>query len=212
MSWWDVLGAGLNLAAGVAGASAAESAAKTQAKAQREAGAQLRPYAELGDYAAGEMRGRLNRNALLKDFDFTRKDFKADPGYQFRLEEGNKAIDRAAGARGGRYSGATLKALQRFGQDYASNEYGRAYQRAFDQDANNRTMQYNFLAGPINAGQGASATIGNYMSNAGDARAAGQVGAANSLFGGAADAYNVANTNRYLRNNPYAYLLPGGMR
>lgn len=52
-----------------------------------------------------------------------------DPGYQFRLKEGQKAIDAAANA-GGRYnSGRTLKELTRYGQDYASNEYGNAFNR-----------------------------------------------------------------------------------
>jgi hypothetical protein len=55
--------------------------------------------------------------------------FQADPGYQFRLGEGNKAIERAASSRGGLYSGATLKALQRFGQDHASNEFGNVFGR-----------------------------------------------------------------------------------
>lgn len=57
-------------------------------------------------------------------------DFKKDPGYQFRLDEGLKAIRRGAAASGGRGSGATMKALQRYGQNYASGEYQNAYQRA----------------------------------------------------------------------------------
>ena len=59
--------------------------------------------------------------------------YKTDPGYEFRRGEGERAIDRAAGGAGarggGRYSGATLKALTAYGQDFASNEYGRAYAR-----------------------------------------------------------------------------------
>lgn len=211
MSFWDLLtdnlpdivGAGLNVAGGVAGYKASKNAAKSQRRAAEQAQAQFRPYAELGDFAAGEMKGRLNKNALLKAFDM--RDFEADPGYNFRLEEGNKAIDRAAGARGSRYSGATMKGMQRFAQGLASDEF----QRAYDRDANNKTMQYNFLAGPINAGMGASGTVGQYMSNAGDARAAGQVGAASNLWGGLSDAYNTFQTNRYLRNSPFMYLMPG---
>lgn len=204
MSFWDLVGAGLNVAGGIAGYKAAKSAAKAQERAAEGAQAQFRPYAELGDYAAGELKGRLNKNALLGDF--TMQDFQADPGYNFRLSEGTKAIDRAAGARGSRYSGATLKGMQRFAQGLASDEF----QRAYDRDSNNRTMQYNFLAGPVNAGMGASGTIGQYMGNAGDARAAGKVGAASNLWGGLSDAYNTYQTNRYLRNSPFTYLMPGG--
>lgn len=57
-------------------------------------------------------------------------DLQADPGYQFRLQEGLKALDRQAAARGGLISGSALKGAQRFGQDMASQEYGQAYGRA----------------------------------------------------------------------------------
>ena len=52
-----------------------------------------------------------------------------DPGYGFRLSEGMKALDRQAAARGGLMSGGALKAAQRYGQDYASGEFGNAYRR-----------------------------------------------------------------------------------
>lgn len=52
-----------------------------------------------------------------------------DPGYQFRLGEGLKALDRQAAARGGLISGAALRASQRYGQEFASNEFGNAYNR-----------------------------------------------------------------------------------
>lgn len=52
-----------------------------------------------------------------------------DPGYQFRLGEGLKSLDRQAAARGGLISGAALRAAQRYGQDVASQEFGNAYNR-----------------------------------------------------------------------------------
>lgn len=60
---------------------------------------------------------------------FTMADFKADPGYAFRLSEGLKSLDRSAAARGGLLSGATLKGITRYSQDAASQEYGNAYNR-----------------------------------------------------------------------------------
>ena len=45
------------------------------------------------------------------------------PGYDFRLNEGTRAIEGSAAARGGLYSGATMQALQNYGQDYATNAY-----------------------------------------------------------------------------------------
>jgi hypothetical protein len=54
---------------------------------------------------------------------------QTDPGYGFRMSEGLKALERSAAARGGLMSGATGKALQRYGQDVASQEFGAAYNR-----------------------------------------------------------------------------------
>ena len=42
--------------------------------------------------------------------DFAMSDYQADPGYAFRLGEGQKALDRQAAARGGLISGGALKA------------------------------------------------------------------------------------------------------
>ena len=52
-----------------------------------------------------------------------------DPGFQFRLGEGEQGIERAASARGGLNTGGTLKALMRFGQGLARQEYGNVYNR-----------------------------------------------------------------------------------
>ena len=80
-----------------------------------------------------------------------------DPGYQFRLSEGMKALDRQAAARGGLISGGALKAAQRYGQDLGSQEFGAAYNR---------------LASLANVGPqaaGVMSTLGqNYASNVGN--------------------------------------------
>lgn len=56
-------------------------------------------------------------------------DFEISPSYQFRLEEGQKALERSAAARSGLTSGSTLKAVQRYGQDMASLEYDNILRR-----------------------------------------------------------------------------------
>jgi hypothetical protein len=48
--------------------------------------------------------------------------FRANPGYQFGLDEGRNQVEASAAARGGLNSGATLKALTRFGRDYADQQ------------------------------------------------------------------------------------------
>ena len=60
---------------------------------------------------------------------FGMQQFQADPGYAFRMSEGMKALERSAAARGGLMSGATGKALTRFGQDLGSQEYTNAFNR-----------------------------------------------------------------------------------
>ena len=54
---------------------------------------------------------------------------KADPGYQFRLDEGMRALERGASARGGLLSGGFSRKALRYASDYASNEYGKVYDR-----------------------------------------------------------------------------------
>lgn len=51
--------------------------------------------------------------------------FEAFPGYQFRLDEGQRAIEGSAAARGGVMSGKNLKDLTEFAQGTASSEFGR---------------------------------------------------------------------------------------
>ena len=82
--------------------------------------------------------GETLLSPIPTDYSYPEFNFQTEPGYQFRLNEGNKAIDRAAAANQLPKGGATLKALLKYGQDYASNEYGNAYNRY----ANNRTFDY----------------------------------------------------------------------
>ena len=66
-------------------------------------------------------------NSLLQSFNET--EMKADPGYAFRVAEGQKAIERSTAAKGGLQSGAALKAATRYGQEMGSQEYQNAYNR-----------------------------------------------------------------------------------
>jgi len=70
-------------------------------------------------------------------------DFQGDPGYQWRLQQGANAVDQSAAARGTQLSGATLKALQRYGQNFGSNEYQNAYARNRQAYLDKRDFGYN---------------------------------------------------------------------
>jgi hypothetical protein len=145
--------------------------------------------------------------------DFGMSDFQADPGYAFRLSEGQQALDRSAAARGGLISGGALKAATRYGQDMGSQEY----QNAFNRYQTSRSNQLQPLGNLMASGQSAASNQGtaaaNYGTNAGQAymaggqaTAAGQLGAANSLASGlqgTVSAYqNQQNFNDFLNRQP----------
>lgn len=90
-----------------------------------------------------------------------------DPGYQFRLQQGKKALEDSAAARGGVLSTGTAEDLTKFGQDYASNEYGNVYSRAqqqYEQAHNifreNQTDTFNRYASLAGLGQTSTGTAG----------------------------------------------------
>jgi len=110
----------------------------------------------LGDNTGGAEYGKYGR-------DFSMADYQADPGYAFRLSEGQQAIDRSAAARGGTQSGAALKAAARYGQDMGSQEYGNAYSRY----QTNRTNRLAPLGSLMTSGQNAAANTGAAAGNYG---------------------------------------------
>lgn len=132
---------------------------------------------------------------------FTLADYQADPGYQFRLDEGNKGIERSAAARGSQLSGATLKALARFGQDTASNEYQNSYNR-FNND---QSTQFNRLSGIAGTGQQQVNALGqagqNYANQVGNntINTANQIGS-NTIGAGNARAASYVSTANGINN------------
>lgn len=99
--------------------------------------------------------------SLLKPFNGVVSE-QNDPGYQFRLNQGNQQINNSAAARGELLSGNTLQALNQFGQDYASNEYQNTYNRY----NNDQTNIYNRLAAMAGLGQTATNALGQSGQNA----------------------------------------------
>lgn len=60
----------------------------------------------------------------------TWQSLQEDPGYQFRLNAGQGALERSAAARGVLRTGGTLKDILEYGQNFAGQEYENAYNRA----------------------------------------------------------------------------------
>ena len=181
MSGWV---AGATVVGSLIGAKASKSAASTQAAAaeqasdlQREIFQQTRadqePWRQAGVNALGVMQSTAGN--VPAAFKFGAGDYQADPGYAFRLSEGQKALDRQAAARGGLISGGALKAAQRFGQEMGSQEYGNAYNRAltsYGTDVARENQLYNRQAALAGIGQTATNLVGtagqNYATNVGN--------------------------------------------
>jgi len=134
--------------------------------------------------------------------DFGMADYQADPGYQFRLSEGQRALAHSAGGRGGLVSGNSLKAMQDYAQNSASGEYANAFNRY----QANRSNQLAPLQSLMGAGQSATnfigqagannaSTMGGYMTGGAAAQAAGQVGTANAITGGLGTYLNYSQGN-----------------
>lgn len=101
----------------------------------------------------------LKRGGLLKNF--SEEDFRTDPGYNFIRSEGQRGIQNSAAARGSALSGATLKALTRFNQGTADQQYQNAYNR-YNQD---RTLQSELLTGVGRMGQQAKTAQAGFRQN-----------------------------------------------
>jgi len=75
----------------------------------------------------------------------TGDDLLKDPGYQFRLDEGSKALQASRAAQGVLNGGGTLKDVLDWGQKAASQEYGNMFDRslsAFDRNYRSSFDQY----------------------------------------------------------------------
>jgi len=189
------IGTGLALLGSAAvGAYASNRAAKTQAQAAERAGdlqyRQFREGVELQEPWRQAGMTALNKliPAATEYTPFGMQQFQQDPGYQFRLTEGLKALDRQAAARGGLISGGALKAAQRYGQEMASGEYTNAFNR-YQAERQARLNPLQSLAGVGQTtaqqlaaqGQQMASNVGQAQAAAAQARASGYMGGANAL-------------------------------
>lgn len=136
-----------------------------------------------------------------------------DPGYMFRLQQGQTALENSAAARGNLLTGGTAKAETDFAQNDASNEYQNVYNRSFQNYntnyntfTNDQTNTFNRLSALSGTGQvsannlssaglatanniaginaNAGQQIGQNINNAGAANASGYINGANAINGG----------------------------
>jgi hypothetical protein len=103
---------------------------------------------------------------LLEGFDETK--FREDPGYQFRLDEGQKAIERAAAARGKYFDPSTVRELG----EYNAGQADQTFNQAFDRYNIGQNNIFNRLASVAGIGQTATGQLNqsgqNYANQAGN--------------------------------------------
>jgi hypothetical protein len=229
--------AGATVVGGAMASNAAENAADTQAAAADRAAelqykqwteqkalmeqqynqqrADIEPWRKAGEQALNQL------IPLASNYTpFGMDQFKADPGYQFRLQEGLKQLQGRAAARGGALSGATLKGVQQYGQGLASEEYQNAFNRyqteraarlnplqslaGVGQSAAGQQLQssQNYASGMGAAGQNYANNAGEAYMGAANARASGYVGQANALNSAIGNIGNMFMMNKYMTNQP----------
>jgi hypothetical protein len=238
----DIFGAVGQVAGSAIQAGAAETAASDQLQAAQQAIALQQsefnttqtneaPWLAAGGTALGQLtQGTAPGGSLVTPYGATYQTPAAfvaptgvteqnDPGYQFQLQQGEQALARGAAASGGAFSGGTMQALTRYGQNQAQSDYQNVYNNAlagyqtnvntglnayntqFNAYNTAQTNQYNRLAslaglgqtavGQLaNAGQAAASNSTNLITQGGTAASAGALGLGGALNSGIQNSLN----------------------
>lgn len=207
--------AAATVAAGYMSSEASKKAANTQADAARYAADQQaaaterqlaasEPWRTTGETALNQLSAMTQPGGEFYD-PFSKTDWKQDPGYAFRLNEGMKALNASAAARGGLISGNALRAATAYGQDMGSQEYTNAFNRYYTERAN-KMDPLKFLSGQgqaaaagqaANIGAGATSQAG-LITGAANAQAAGMVGSANAYTNAVGQGVSQYQTNQLI--------------
>lgn len=162
-----LIGGAASIAGGRAQKKAADKAADSSERATRmqieenrrqfdTTRADFAPWRDAGRAALG----RITEGLKAGTYDMSGWQFEKDPGYDFRLREGQKVLENSAAARGGLLSGRTGKNLLAYGQDFASGEYGAAYARGRQERAD-RFNREAVIAGVGQQATGSTAAAGD---------------------------------------------------
>jgi hypothetical protein len=188
--WGIALQAIGNLGEGIAGIIGGNQVAATQGRAMDRAQEEYNkyygeakgyqdPYSKMGMENTKKMNDMVNQDAFTDKEKFN---FQQDPGYQNQLAQGNQSIQQNAGTMGNLFSGATMKALTKYGSNLANQQYQQAYGRYVDQrnfnqqNLNNQYGRYNNLS---NMGINAANNLTNLTSEAGTQNAGFELGRGN---------------------------------
>jgi len=176
MPWSFIVPAAASLFGASLQADATQNAANiTGAATDRAVQLQNEQYQQMrADQAPYRAAGQTALNALIplatNYQKFGADQFQQDPGYQFRLSEGQRSLAHSNNAgRGGLVSGTSLKAMQDYAQNSASNEYTNAFNR-YQTERNAQLQPLQSLAGvgqsSTNVTNAAGANNANTVGNA----------------------------------------------
>ncbi len=181
----------------------------SKAQRLRELNAQVdQQYADyqksLPDPSTDPNYGMLTRQFTADDL---AKDVPYTQGLQFGLAEGTKGINNMAAATGSQLSGATLKALTRFGNDYAttktagaSDRYTQRQNQIYGMFSGTSNAGQQAAGAVANAGQGAASGIANNQTGLGNAQGAAEIASGNALSGALNGAYSNYQGNKLINS------------
>lgn len=178
---------------------AAQTSSDSYLAASRESNALQEKMYNQGreDTAPWRTTGKNALLALEQQINAGPGDYTQSPGYQFRLSEGQKALERSAAARGGLIGGASQKALLKYGQDYATSDYDNFLRRYYEKmtplqslagvgqstAAQTAASGANMANSIANTNMNTAAGVGQNYLNAGNAAAGNYINQANVITG-----------------------------
>lgn len=190
-----ILGAGASISASNRAAKTAKQTAAAnnalQAQTYAENKAVLSPYVATGNKATQSIEGLLGIGSDPHTSAAAFDAYNGSTEYASRLAEGNKQVTAALGGKGLLDSGAAQKALLKYGQTFASNEFGNYI-------GNLQTQQQIGLGAAgtqTGVAQNYASAVNNNNNNAANAQIAAttsNAAAINGILGSAVSAYGLS--------------------
>lgn len=129
----------------------------------------VQPWYDAGKEAVGKLSAGIESGAYDPGkFHFDYAASEKDPGYKFRVDQGERSMERGAAASGKMLSGQQQKALIGFGQEMGSQEYGNSFNRAAQEhnmNASRLQNNFNMLNSLSNQGAQVASNLAGYRGN-----------------------------------------------
>lgn len=194
----SIIGGVASIGQGLLGSSAAKNAARAQGEAIQQGVTTTQNAVQQGqEYQAPYRSLGTGAATRLSDMMTPGYDYTASPGYQFRFNEGQRAVDSSGAARGLSMSGGTLKALTKYGQGVASDDFNNS----FNQNLQLSSLGQNAATNSGQIGMQGAQTLADLYTQGGNAKAAGIAGSANAwsnTLGSIASLANTKGANKFL--------------